>query len=176
MNRWTSIAWFLAKFAAAAGVLFWLWSQAGWAEAYGRAVLAAVRAVAPLLTGFQLETHPAPVFVRGETRLALPLNLRETCAGVVPFAALILATAGRSARTRLQGAAAGLLALFPVQVAVVSATPFMMTAHEEWVSRLLDVLYTFAALGGLVALPLFLWWAWLQVTAPPPARAGERRR
>lgn len=159
-----SIAWFLAEFAVAAGALFWLWSQMGWADTYAAVVLAGVRAVAPLLTGYALELHPSPAFVAGEARLALPLNLRETCAGVVPFLALLLATPRRTVRARLAGAAAGLAVLLPVQVAVVAMTPWMMTPHAEWVSRLLDVVYTFAALGGLVALPLFLWWAWLKTT------------
>jgi hypothetical protein len=159
-----SSAWFLAKFLAAAGVLFWLWSQGGWAEAYGRLVLAAVSFVAPLLTGYRLDTGSGTVFVSGETRLSLPLNLRETCAGVVPFVALLIATAKRSPAARLAGIAVGFAAMYPVQVAVVAMTPFMMTPHAPWVSRLLDVTYTFAALGGLVALPLFLWWAWWKVT------------
>lgn len=166
MSSWKSIAWFLAKFAVAAGILFWLWSNGGWADAYGTLVLGAVRLVAPLLTGYQLETHPTAAFVHGETHLPLPLNLRETCAGIVPFAALVLATTGRTIRARLQAAAVGFAILYPVQVLVVAMTPVMMTPHEEWISRLLDVVYTFAALGGLVALPLFLWWMWLKLTEP----------
>ena len=166
MSRSKTVAWFLGKFAVAAGALFWLWAQAGWAEAYGSAVLNVVRIVGPIFTGYLVELHPKVTFVSGETRLALPLNLRETCAGIVPFAALILATAGRPLVSRLKALGIGFAAIFPVQVAVVAMTPFMMTPHEEWISNLLDVVYTFAALGGLVALPLFLWWMWLKVTQP----------
>lgn len=156
-----SSAWFLVKFLAAAGILFWLWSQGGLWEPYARMVLGVVGVVSPWITGYQVErSGDGAIFVGGPTRLALPLNLRETCAGLIPFLALVLATGGRSAASRAQAAAVGLAAQFPVQVAVVTMTPLMMTAHSEWVSRLLDVLYTFAALGGLVALPLFLWWTW----------------
>jgi hypothetical protein len=167
-----SSAWFLAKFLAAAAVLFWVWSQMGGAEVYGRAVLAGVELVAPLLTGYLLDVAPSgAVFVAGESRLALPLNLRETCAGVVPFFALLLASSGRSLASRLRAAAIGVAVMFPIQVFVVAMTPWMMTRHAEWVSNLLDVVYTFAALGGLVALPLFLWWVWWKLTLPPPAPA-----
>jgi hypothetical protein len=163
-----SSAWFLTKFLAVAGALFWLWSQAGWAEVYGRVVLAAVGVLSPLLTGYDLDVHGGTAaFVGGPARLNLPLNLRETCAGLIPFAALLLATPRRSAVARLQGLLAGTAVLFPVQVAVVTMTPFMMTPHQPWVSDLLDVVYTYAALGGLVALPLFLWWAWLKLSEEP---------
>lgn len=162
-----SSIWFLAKFLAAAAALFWLWSQAGAADVYGAAVLAAVRLLSPLLTGYDLERGGSGMaFVYGETRLALPLNLRETCAGVVPFLSLVLATADRSLASRAKAVAGGIAALYPVQVAVVAFTPLMMTPHEEWVSHLLDVVYTFAALGGLVALPFFLWWIWWRLSRP----------
>src|SRR6476659_6678004 len=96
-----SSAWFLAKFLAAAGALFWLWSQGGGWEPYARLVLAAAGVVSPWLTGYQVDdTGGTAVFVGGPTRLALPLNLRETCVGLVPFAALVLATAKRSAASR----------------------------------------------------------------------------
>lgn len=160
-------AWFLAKFLAAAAALFWLWSQAGLAEVYGMVVLAGVRRLSPLLTGYDLENSGGGMaFVYGETRLALPLNLRETCAGVVPFLALVLATADRRPAQRARAVAIGLAILYPVQVGVVAFTPLMMTPHREWVSHLLDVIYTFAALGGLVALPLFLWWIWWRLSRP----------
>jgi hypothetical protein len=167
MTMSKSSVWFLAKFLAAAGVLFWLWSQGGWWEVWGRMVLSAVAAVSPWITGYQLETQAGgTAFVGGPTRLVLPLNLRETGAGLIPFLALIAATAERSAGSRLKGAAVGIAAQFPVQVAVVTMTPLMMTPHAEWVSHLLDVFYTFAALGGLVALPLFLWWVWWKIGEP----------
>lgn len=162
-----SVAWFLAKFAAAAALLFWLWSQAGGGDAYGRAVLAVVAVVSPWTTGYLLDlaVHP-PAFVGGGARLALPLNMREICASLVPYVSLLIASPRRPAVARLQAAALGLALLFPVQVGVVTLAPLMMTPHAEWVSQLLDVIYVFAALGGLAALPLFLWWTWFRLTAP----------
>jgi hypothetical protein len=160
-------AWFLAKFAAAAAVLFWLWSQAGWGDAYGRIVLAAVAALSPWTTGYSVDlSGPVPTFVGGEAPLKLPLNLREICASLVPYASLLIASGGRPIASRLKIAGLGLLLLFPVQVGVVTLAPLMMTPHSEWVSNLLDVVYVFAALGGLAALPLFLWWIWWRYTEP----------
>jgi len=159
-----SSAWFLAKFLAGAAALFWLWNH-GLAEAYGSFVLAAVRVLSPLLTGYEVDTGGGSVaFVGGEKRLALPLNLRETCVGIVPYTALVLAAARRTANARAAAIAIGFAAMYPVQVAVVTMTPLMMTPHEQWVSSALDVVYTFAALGGLVAFPLFLWWMWWKLS------------
>jgi hypothetical protein len=158
-----SNTWFLARFALAAALLFWLWSVAGWAEAWGRVVLALAAPPAAWLTGFRLELGPPVVFAAGGQRLPMPLNLREVCAGVVPFVALVLATARRPLGSRARVLAVGAAVLLLAQAAVVAMTPLMVTPHAPWVSRLIDVGYTFAVLGGLVAMPLFLWWAWRKI-------------
>ncbi|MBI4517470.1 MAG: hypothetical protein HY699_16830 [Deltaproteobacteria bacterium] len=171
--------WFLVRFLAAAAALFALW-LAGGAAMYSHMVLFCVRAVAALSAGLSVEVssqagHVTAVFIAGTRRLAMPLNLRESLAGVVPFIALVMASSGPPLLARLRAALTGMGIIYAVDVAVVSASPLMLESRTGVTKALADVLSVFVMLAGLVALPFFLWLVLLGTGPLPRDREAGRR-
>ncbi|GIW41872.1 MAG: hypothetical protein KatS3mg076_2449 [Candidatus Binatia bacterium] len=165
---------FLLRFLLAALVLFGAW-KAGFWKLYARLVLWFAGGTTALLTGFDLERTASreafsAVFVRGAERYRLPLDLEHTLAGVVAYAALVLATArGAGSRRVLFRGLLGLPFVLATQVLVVAFLPWMVTEHAWWVSRALDVVYVFTVLAGLGAFPFFLWMIWISPAGTEPA-------
>lgn len=160
---------FLARFFALAGVLFALWAVAGLSDWYSRLVLAVAHPFMWSITGFQLDGitptgRGLDVFIRKENqRILLPLQPRELFSGLVPFLALVGASRGLAFKRRLcaVGIGVGVLLIFHVGLMVLG--PFLATPHEDWVNRIIDVLYAFYGIVGYAALP-FLLWFWLTQT------------
>lgn len=183
-------ATFLAKFLGLAGVLFALWSFAGVGDAYGRFVIAVSNPIIWAISGYQVdEVASKPgglnVFVaKGPDRALVPLQPREVFSGLVPFLALLGATAGLTWRRWLRALGIGLGLLFVFHCGLMLLAPYLTGLPQgelptiEWVrrvNRVIDVFYAFYGLVGYAALPFLLWY-WLTSSTPesvpaPPAAA-----
>lgn len=165
---------FLVKFLLFAAGLFGLWSFAGLGDAYGRFVIFVANPFVWAVTGFSVisvlpTAHGLDVFIRkGTEEVLLPLQPRELFSGILPFLALVGASSGLAARRRLTAAGIGLAVLFLFHIGLMLIGPYLATAHEAWVNRIIDVVYGFYGLVGYAALP-FLLWFWLT------QRRGESR-
>lgn len=181
---------FLLRTLALVGVLFALWSFAGFGDAYGRMVVAAASPLMRLASGFSLERVDAQpkgldvIIRRGELVETMPYQPRELFSGVITFLSLIGASTGVSWRRRLRAAGAGLAALFVFHMGLIILGPFM-TGHPQaqlgvtWMRRinsLINVFYGFYGLVGYAALPFLLWWALLQRFATRDSSRDEQRR
>jgi hypothetical protein len=97
----------------------------------------------------------------------VPFQPREQFSWLIPFLALIGASAGLPWRRRLRAAAIGLAALFAFHVGLMMMAPFMTGLPQArlgliWmrrINRVIDVFYAFYGLVGYAALPFLLWWA-----------------
>jgi hypothetical protein len=170
--------WFLVKFLGAAALLFSLWLRGG-ADVYGQAALLPAALLSPMITGYRVEFGgDTGYFVDGTTRVRVPLNLRESLAGIVPFLALVIASGNLPWRRRLWAGLVGLVILYSVAASIVIISPLMVTPQPDWVMRILDVVSVFAFLGGFVALPFALWFVMLGwgAAASPRARMPEKPR
>jgi hypothetical protein len=170
---------FLLRFFSLAAGLFALWSFAGVGDLYARAVIAATNPLMHVVTGFWVDdVRPKEggldIYVRttdspaalGPNEL-VPFQPREQFSGLIPFLALIGASAGLPWRRRLRAAAIGLAALFAFHVGLMMMAPFMTGLPQArlgliWmrrINRVIDVFYAFYGLVGYAALPFLLWWA-----------------
>jgi len=175
-------AGFLLRFFGLAAALFALWSFAGVGDLYARAVLAVANPVMRVCTGFWVdEIRPKPggldVYIRsrdspptlGPNEL-VPFQPREQFSGLIPFLALIGASAGLPWRRRLRAAAIGVAALFAFHLGLALMGPFMTGLPQArlglvWMRRInhaIDVIYGFYGLVGYAALPFLLWWVLTQ--------------
>ncbi len=162
---------FLLRFFALAGVLFALWSFAGLGDAYTRAVVAVGSPFMRVASGFHVERlEPAAdgldvVMRRDQTEVFMPFRPRELFSGVIPFLALLGATAALPPRRRLRAAAWGLAVLFVFHLGLVVLGPYITGIPqagfgERWAERInyvIDVFYAFYGLVGFAALPFLLW-------------------
>ena len=162
---------FLLRFFALAGLLFALWSFAGLGDAYARAVIAVANPLMYVTSRFRVErTVPTlnglDVVLRHErTEVVMPLQPRELFSGVIPFLALLGATAALPIRRRLRAAALGLAVLFLFHMGLMVLGPYMTgmpqaRLGEQWmlrINRVIDVFYAFYGLVGYAALPFLLW-------------------
>lgn len=176
-------AGFLLRFFGLAAGLFALWSFAGVGDLYGRAVIGVANPVMRVMTGFWVsEIRPKPggldVFIRTAGSASqpappdelVPFQPREQFSGLIPFLALIGASAGLTWRRRLRAAAIGVAALFAFHVGLTLMGPFMTGLPQArlgllWMrrmNRVIDVIYGFYGLVGYAALPFLLWWALTQ--------------
>lgn len=172
-------AGFLLRFFALAAGLFALWSFAGVGDLYARAVIAASNPLMRVVTGFWVDdvrSQPRglDIYVRtadspatlGPNEL-VPFQPREQFSGLIPFLALVGASAGLPWRRRLRAAAIGVAALFAFHVGLMMMAPFMTGLPQArlgliWmrrINRAIDVVYAFYGLVGYAALPFLLWWA-----------------
>lgn len=169
-------AGFLLRFFALAALLFALWSFAGVGDLYARIVTTVASPVVRVITGFwvsRVEPVPNGVDVhirRGDTEVVMPFQPRELFSGVVPFLALVGASASLTWARRLRAAAIGLAALFVFHAGLMVVGPYMTGLPQAglelvWVRRvnkLIDVFYGFYGLVGYAALPFLLWWLLVQ--------------
>lgn len=172
-------AGFLLRFFAFAAVLFALWSFAGVGDLYARAVIAVTNPLMRLSTGYwigdvQPKVGGLDLYVRtngspatlGPNEL-VPFQPREQFSGLIPFLALMGASAGLPWRRRVRAAAIGLAALFVFHIGLMMMAPFMTGLPQAqlgqlWmrrINRVIDVVYAFYGLVGYAALPFLLWWA-----------------
>lgn len=173
---------FLLRVLALVGLLFALWSFAGFGDAYGRAVVAVASPIMRLASGFSLERIDAVpqglnvVIRRDQIVEVMPYQPRELFSGVITFLALVGATTGVTWRRRAAAAGWGLAALFVFHMGLIVLGPYM-TGHPqatlgvEWMRRInsaINVFYGFYGLVGYAALPFLLWWALLQRYVQPP--------
>jgi hypothetical protein len=152
---------FFGKFVVAAAVIFFLW-KAGGAGAYAYAVLVPVTVLSPMLTGYRVSigsgVHGVTAFFEaGATRVEVPFILHEALAGVIPFIALMCASSGQTLRQWAERTVIGLAVIYAAHVAVLIVSPLLVTPHERWVNRIIDVTYGFYAVAGFVGLPFSLW-------------------
>jgi len=192
-------AGFLLRFFGFAAVLFALWSFAGVGDGYARAVIAVANPVMRVLTGFSVsEIRPKEggldVYIRSATSNAaseqgdelVPFQPREQFSGIIPFLALVGASAGLTWQRRLRAAAIGLLVLFLFHIGLTLMGPFMTGLPQArlgllWMRRIntmIDIFYGFYGLVGYAALPFLLWWALTQrqrVASAPVAPAVRKR-
>ena len=175
-------AGFLLRFFALAAALFALWSFAGVGDLYARAVFAVANPPMRVFTGFWVDqVRPKDggldVYIRsadspkvlGPDEL-VPFQPREQFSGLIPFLALIGASAGLPWRRRLRAAAIGVVALFAFHIGLALMGPFMTGLPQArlglvWMRRInhaIDVIYGFYGLVGYAALPFLLWWALTQ--------------
>lgn len=163
---------FLLRTLALVGVLFALWSFAGFGDAYGRAVVHLASPLMRLASGFALERIDATprglnIVIRREAiREVVPFQPREIFSGVITFLALVGASTGLPWRQRLRAAGIGLAALVVFHMGLVILGPYM-TGHPQatlgvvWmrrVNQVINVFYGFYGLVGFAALPFLLWW------------------
>lgn len=167
-------AGFLLRFLAIAAVLFALWTVAGLSDTYGRAVIVVANPLIRLCTGFRVSsTVPTSqgldvIISRGDQELLMPFQPRELFSGVIPFLALVGASAGLSLSRRLRALAIGTCVLFAFHMGLMVIGPYMTgfpQAHLpiDWVRRVntvIDIFYGFYGLVGYAALPFLLWY-WL---------------
>ena len=176
-------AGFLLKFFGLAAGLFALWSFGGLGDFYARAVIAVANPLMRVTTGFWVsEVRPKEggldVFVRTADPSSpaarrdelVPFQPREQFSGLIPFLALVGASAGLTWRRRLAAAAIGLAALFVFHLGLTLMGPFMTGLPQArlgliWmrrINRAIDVVYGFYGLVGYAALPFLLWWGLTQ--------------
>jgi hypothetical protein len=176
-------AGFLLRFFALAAALFALWSFAGLGDLYARAVIGLANPVMRVMTGFWVsEIRPKPggldVFIRTTGSPSqpappdelVPFQPREQFSGLIPFLALMGASAGLTWRRRLRAIALGVAALFVFHLGLTLMGPFMTGLPQArlgliWmrrINRVIDVIYAFYGLVGYAALPFLLWWALTQ--------------
>ena len=177
-----SSAAFLGRFLLVAGVLFALWAPFGASDLYTRAAATVGNPLIRAVTGFRVtEFVPAPDglklrITRGTDTTIMQLNPREIFSGLIPFLALMGASAGLPWRRRVKAIAAGTGILFAFHLGLLVFGPFFEGGPQgemslEWARRVntaVDVLYAFYGLIGYAALP-FLLWFWL---TRPRALAG----
>lgn len=186
-------AGFLLRTLALVGLLFALWSFAGFGDAYGRAVVTIASPLMRLASGFGLERVDATerglniVIRRGDIQEIVPFQPREVFSGVITFLALVGASGGLPWRRRLRAAGIGLAALFVFHMGLVILGPYM-TGHPQatlgvvWMRRInqvINVFYGFYGLVGFAALPFLLWWVLTQektVTGDRAPRQEPRQR
>ncbi len=170
-------AGFLLRFFALAAVLFALWSFAGVGDLYARAVIAVANPLMRVTSGFWVsEVRPreggVDVFIRGAATAGrpdeiVPFQPREQFSGLIPYLALLGATAGLTWQRRLRALAIGMAALFAFHIGLTLMGPYMTGIPQsrfglEWmrrINRMIDVVYAFYGLVGYAALPFLLWWA-----------------
>jgi hypothetical protein len=169
-------AGFLLRFFGLAAALFALWSFGGLGDLYARAVIAVADPFTRALSGFWF-TRAVPtehgldvVIRRGDTEAVLPMQPREMFSGLIPFLALIGATAGLTPRRRLLAAVIGVAAMFAFHLGLMILGPYMTGIPQAqlgvvWMRRIntmIDIFYGFYGLVGYAALPFLLWWALTQ--------------
>ena len=175
-------AGFLFRFFVFAAALFALWSFSGFADAYARAVIVAANPFMWLLTGFSVSaTVPTAagldVVIRSGTfEVVMPFQPREIFSGVVPFLALVGASARLTIGQRLRALIIGLAVLFVFHMGLMMIGPYMTGLPQGhlppiWIHRvntIIDIFYGFYGLVGFAALP-FLLWFWLAYRPLPAA-------
>jgi hypothetical protein len=131
----------------------------------------------PLLsvaTGFHVsEVRPVPAGLdiairRGSIETTIPFQPREIFSGILPFLALVGATARIRARQRAKAIVLGMAILLAFHIGLMMLGPYMTGYPQSrlglvWMRRVnvaIDVLYGFYGLVGYAALPFFLWF-WL---------------
>lgn len=183
--RWSFA--FLARFVAIAAALFALWSVYGLSDAYTRLVVTASNPLVEVVTGFRVtEFVPGEQGVnlritRGADTTILQLKPREIFSGLIPFLALMAASAGFWRPRRLASLAVGTLVLFVFHAGLLVLGPFLEGGPQgnmprEWVrpvNVIVDVVYGFYGLVGFAALP-FLLWFWLGRQEPADAVGQEQ--
>jgi hypothetical protein len=178
-------AGFLLRFFALAATLFALWSFAGAGDLYARAIIAAANPLVRVLSGFWVsEVRPKEggldVYIRrasseagapgGQQEVLVPFQPREQFSGIIPFLALMGASANLTWRRRLRAVAIGLAALALFHLGLALLSPYMTglpqaALGQAWmrrINRLIDVVYAFYGLVGYAALPFLLWWVLVQ--------------
>jgi hypothetical protein len=167
-------AGFLLRFLLLAGALFAAWTFGGLGDAYGRAVVAVASPFMTLFTGFHVsDVKPATagldvVIRRGSIETTIPFQPREIFSGLLPFLALVGATARIGLKRRARAIGLGMLILFVFHLGLMVLGPYMTGYPQSrlgvvWMRRVnvaIDVLYGFYGLVGYAALPFFLWF-WL---------------
>jgi len=184
---------FLLKFFSLAAALFALWSFGGLGDAYARAVIFVANPLVRVTSGFYISDvrpseHGLDVMIRRDTHEeVMPYQPRELFSGVVPFLALVGATATLSWRRRARAAGIGLAALFIFHMGLILIGPYMTglpqaQLGQAWMRRinsLIDVFYGFYGLVGYAALPFLLWFVLTQrgqsgfSETPPETPAGR---
>jgi hypothetical protein len=169
-------AGFLLRVLALAGLLFALWSFAGFGDAYGRAVVAVASPIMRLASGFGLARVDATangldvVIRRGQIQEVMPFQPLEIFSGLITFLALVGASTALPWRRRLRAAGIGIAALFVFHMGLIVLGPYM-TGHPQaqlgvlWMRRVnsvINVFYGFYGLVGYAALPFLLWWVLVQ--------------
>jgi hypothetical protein len=167
-------AGFLLRFLLLAGGLFAAWTFGGLGDAYGRIVVAVASPFMTVLTGFYVAAvQPVPAGLdvmirRGSTESVIPFQPRELFSGLLPFLALVGATARIHLKQRTKAIALGMAILFVFHIGLMVLGPYMTGIPQSrlgvaWMRRVnvaIDVLYGFYGLVGYAALPFFLWF-WL---------------
>jgi hypothetical protein len=143
-------------------------------DLYGRAVVAVANPFMTALSGFYVSAvNPVSagldvIIRRGDTEAAIPFQPREIFSGLLPFLALVGATAGIGLKQRAKAIGLGVAILFVFHLGLMVLGPYM-TGYPQarlgliWMRRVnvaIDVLYGFYGLVGYAALPFFLWF-WL---------------
>jgi hypothetical protein len=127
-----------------------------------------------VLTGFYVSAvQPVPagldvIIRRGGTESAIPFQPREIFSGLLPFLALVGATARIRFKQRAKAIGLGMAILFVFHIGLMVLGPYMTGIPQSrlgvvWMRRVnvaIDVLYGFYGLVGYAALPFFLWF-WL---------------
>jgi hypothetical protein len=181
---------FLLRFFALAGLLFALWSFAGVGDAYARAVVALASPIMRVASGFHVDRIvPTPngldvVLRRDQKEVVMPFQPRELFSGVIPFLALLGATAALPPRRRLRAAGWGLAILFVFHMGLVILGPFMTGMPQArlgqlWMRRInhiIDIFYSFYGLVGFAALPFLLWFVLTQRGRVPLREPDPPRR
>lgn len=152
MNYWS----FLGRFVLWSAALFAGWTAFA-ADWYVRLLLA-LGPYATALTGLATETEGAGraariFFVSGGTRIPYGLHLETASLGILPFLALISATATLPALRRLAAAALGVVIFLFFHLTLFVAYPFFLTRSGPVV----DSLGAFWAILGYCAFPFLLW-------------------
>ena len=178
-------AGFLLRFLLLAGGLFAAWTFGGVGDAYGRAVIGVANPFMTVITGFHVSAvEPAPagldvVIRRGSTETTIPFQPREIFSGLLPFLALVGATARIQLRERAKAIGLGMAVLFVFHIGLMVLGPYMTGIPQSrlglvWMRRVnvaINVLYGFYGLVGYAALPFFLWF-WLAYR-PSAEKAGR---
>ena len=176
-------AGFLLRFFGLAAVLFALWSFGGLGDLYARAVIAVANPAMRVVTGFWVsevrsKQGGVDVFIRAADSTSpaatrdelVPFQPREQFSGLIPFLALIGASAGLTWRRRLRAVLIGVAALFVFHLGLTLMGPYMTGLPQArlglvWmrrINRAIDVVYAFYGLVGYAALPFLLWWVLTQ--------------
>ncbi len=172
---------FLLKFFGLAAVLFALWSFAGFGDAYGRFVVAVATPVIEIVTDCEVgevrATHKGLSIDISRTdpsdgrvyKRTVPLQPREVFSGLIPFLALMLATAGLPLKQRATAVATGVAILFVFHFGLMVLGPYLTGLPQAHLSPetlrgvvkpAINVLYGFYGIVCYAALPFVLWF-WL---------------